>query len=123
LTIVGVTGLLLLVLPACMTTKQMAPPIETTFIDHAGKSADLEQLRRGRTLYVTNCTKCHTVEPINRYSMRRWHRTMIDMTEESKMTETQEKDVMAYIHSAHAFMTWLDKNPNVKKKLYESYLN
>lgn len=119
----GVTGLFLFALSACMTTQQMAPPIEQTFIVHAGKDANIDQLRRGRQLYVTKCTKCHTVEPVNRYSMRHWHRTMIDMVEETKLSEPQEKDVVAYIKSAHAFMTWLDQNPEAKKKLYETYVN
>ena len=121
--ILGAAGLLTAALPACMTIKQMAPPVEPAFIAHAGPGADLDQLRRGRRIYVTRCTKCHTAEPVNRYSMSKWHRTMTDMSEETKLSEQEDADVMAYIQSAHRFMTWLDQNPEVKKKVYASYTN
>ena len=47
---------------------------------------------------------------------------MIDMSEETKLTEQEDKDVNAYIAHAHSFMTWLDANPEAKEKGYASYL-
>ncbi len=84
-----------LAVSGCVTLDQLAPPVEA-LSSPAGHS----QLSRGRTLYVTTCAKCHSVEPVSRYTAAEWRDIMPDMADESKLTPADEAAVTAYIMAA-----------------------
>lgn len=55
------------------------------------------QLARGRFIYVTKCTKCHSPEPVAKYSLTEWQKIMPEMVEETKLNAADAAAVTAYV--------------------------
>ena len=55
------------------------------------------QLSQGRQLYVTKCAKCHTPEPVKKYSRAEWHKIMPEMVEETNLNAADTAALQAYI--------------------------
>ncbi|MAX23990.1 MAG: hypothetical protein CMJ19_05745 [Phycisphaeraceae bacterium] len=78
------------------------PPPDVALLQQA-QQADpaitMADLDHGRKLYLTNCTACHSAEPIGRYSLSDWQVILPDMSAESKFNAKQGRDVSAYVLS------------------------
>ena len=94
---VGVT----LTLAGCLTVEQMAPPVGPEFSRIGMNGVTLAVLERGREVYVSDCTRCHSVEPIGRYSMDRWHAIIERMGPQSKLDDSRTAALQAYVGAAH----------------------
>src|SRR5436190_11966649 len=82
----------------CASLEQAAPPVETIALQSsATKRAQLEQ---GRTIYITKCAKCHSPEPVRKYSASRWEGILKEMLEETKLDEPAASAVRAYVYAA-----------------------
>ncbi len=82
----------------CMTLEQMAPPVEGKFRMIAARDGvKLATLELGRQIYLSDCVKCHSVEPIGRYSAKRWRSILPEMARETKLDERQTEAVEAYV--------------------------
>ena len=57
-------------LVGCVSIEKAAPPVATFAEQPSG--AKRMQLEQGRTIYITKCAKCHSPEPVKRYSATRW---------------------------------------------------
>lgn len=115
------TGLCLFALTlgisGCMTLEQMAPPVDDPLAQVAvQRGMDAAAARRGREIYITDCAKCHTVEPIGRYSQDEWAKILPEMAEESKLSASQLNDLRAYVVSARAFLDLPPPPPVSKRK-------
>ena len=91
---------LLLTVIGCMTIEQIAPPLldtpnTRTLASSAGIS--LEQATRGRHIYITDCIKCHSPEPVARYTRVEWDEILPRMAEESNLPPKKTADIAAYI--------------------------
>lgn len=94
-----------ILLAGCLTIEQMAPPVDMEFSEIGMKySVTLSTLQQGRDTYLTDCTRCHSIEPINRYSKDRWHTIIERMGPESKLDESRIDALRAYIVAAHTFL-------------------
>lgn len=60
-------------------------------------SSSNSTLARGRDIYITKCAKCHSPEPVARYSKTRWHEIMPEMVEETNLNAEDAAAVMAYV--------------------------
>ena len=80
---------------ACVTLEQAAPPIE--LLAGAAGAGEHAKLVLGRDLYITRCAKCHTVEPVTKYSLEHWQNVMPEMAGKSHLTATETDAVMAYV--------------------------
>jgi len=90
----------------CMSLERMAPPVDDELTSvGARQGAAADALARGRAIYLSKCVKCHTVEPIDRYSIAKWQKVLPDMSEESKLTPPQRDELWAYILAAHEKLT------------------
>lgn len=93
------------VLQGCMSTDEMAPPVHAEMVRVAERRGyEHAALNRGRAIYLTDCSKCHSIEPIDRYSERKWKELGPDMADESKLTKAELDDLMAYLLSARETM-------------------
>ncbi len=92
---------LILTLTSCLTVEQMAPPVTTEFSRSGANVVSLAALERGREVYISDCTRCHSVEPINRYSVDRWRSIIDRMGPESKLDESRTDALRNYILAAH----------------------
>lgn len=79
----------------CVSIEKAAPPVATFAVQPSGaKRVHLEQ---GRTIYITKCAKCHSPEPVKRYSATRWEGILKEMIEETKLDPPESAAVRAYV--------------------------
>jgi mono/diheme cytochrome c family protein len=83
-----------LVATSCVSLEQAAPPPAALPLS---SGARLGQLDRGRELYVTKCARCHSVEPVTRYSAQEWREIVPDMAQKAKLNSADEAAVDAYV--------------------------
>ena len=93
------------VLRGCMSVERMAPPVGPQLTEAAGRDgASVEVLQRGRQVYLTRCSTCHTIEPIDRYTAARWDEILPRMNEDAKLDAAEAVDLRTYILTAHRAM-------------------
>ncbi len=93
-------GLVLAVLAGCATLESMAPPVDTSLAEFGRTlDADLGQLTLGRHVYITDCARCHSVEPINRYTQTQWRKILPAMAAEAHLSPEKTQAVNAYVFS------------------------
>jgi hypothetical protein len=84
----------------CASLEQAAPPVETIALQSsAPKRVQLEQ---GRTIYITKCAKCHSPEPVHRYTVTRWQDILSNMTAKAKLDPSESAAVRDYVFAAIA---------------------
>lgn len=87
----------------CMSTAAMAPPVGPELLSVAGSHrTSAAKLKRGRRIYLTQCARCHSVEPIGKYSAAQWRDLLPGMVEESKLEADEAADLEAYVMTARA---------------------
>ncbi len=92
-------------LSGCQTLEQMAPPVGPDFLVVAAqRGMEPTTLEAGRQLYITDCARCHSVEPISRYSAARWRQILPRMARETKLDDSEKAAVEAYVMTATAFL-------------------
>lgn len=79
-------------LAACQSLEERAPTLQML-----GTVQESQSIAQGRDIYITRCTKCHSAEPVRRYSARRWECIMPEMSEKTKLNAAEEAAVRAYI--------------------------
>jgi len=78
----------------CVSLEQMAPPVEQL----SASAATVGNLRLGREIYVTRCTKCHSAEPVRRYSSDDWQNDIIpEMAAKTKLNSAETAALRGYI--------------------------
>lgn len=97
----AVTGVSLLLLGGCVSLERTAPPVTAQMVGLA-KPADAGRLEAGRRILVTSCVKCHTLEPLEKYSRAEWLESLADMSQRSKLTPEQETVLREYVMAARA---------------------
>ncbi len=106
-----------IVLPfwGCLSLNQMAPPVGPDFLMVAARRGmEATTLELGRQVYLSTCVKCHSVEPIGRYSARRWRKILPRMAGESKLDDQRRAAVEAYVMLARAL---LDENAETESEI------
>ena len=89
----------------CMTIEQMAPPVGAELQSVALRhSVDLATLELGRGIYLSNCVKCHSVEPIGRYSAEKWRSLLPEMAEKTLLNVDDARALEAYVTLAHVLL-------------------
>lgn len=78
---------------ACVSLEELAPRVETLAAE-PGRAA---QLDRGREIYVTKCAKCHSPEPVLKYSAAHWREIIVEMSEETKLDAAETEALRAYV--------------------------
>jgi hypothetical protein len=105
----AIAGLLLL-LASCVPAARRAPVISRVVEFSPIPITDLPSLERGRAIYTTNCTECHHVEPIERWSVKKWREKILpEMTKKAKLTDAERADVETYVVTAHGALKQIPK--------------
>lgn len=117
---VAISGLSIvcsLVLTACMSLDQMAPPVGQIVTALNGDASDrVTFLDRGRRIYLTQCSTCHSIEPIDRYSVEQWEDILPDMALETNLSEQERSSLRNYILTAHDFIRRQREHPPVAQR-------
>lgn len=93
-------GLLGVACLRCASTEQLAPPLAALYSAPALEAMSMDTraaIERGRALYITDCTDCHSPEAVLKYSAREWDEILPRMAKESLMNAQQQAEVRAYI--------------------------
>ena len=73
---------------------QLYIPIENV------NSISVENLTKGRKLYVNNCASCHQLYAPNKFDGPTWQHNLDEMQARSKITDDQKKLVYDYLVNA-----------------------
>jgi Dihaem cytochrome c len=71
----------------------------------------LEDLQRGRTLYVRKCAGCHNLHRPDEYSADRWRALVAEMRKEAKVSGEEEALIVKYLSAASTRL----RNPPMKE--------
>jgi hypothetical protein len=98
----GITAGVAAILVGCLSIERMAPPVTAEFEGIGMQTGvTMSVLERGREIYLADCSRCHSVEPIDRYSTDRWHDIISRMKLEAKLDDRRTAALQAYVLAAH----------------------
>ncbi|MHC5007560.1 MAG: hypothetical protein ACYTGF_09415, partial [Planctomycetota bacterium] len=67
----------LLAVIGCATIEELAPPVGgLTMREGKTMGVSADNLERGRAIYITQCARCHSPEPVTRYTEAQWRETL-----------------------------------------------
>lgn len=93
------------ILAGCLSIEQMAPAVGAEFASVGIQNGiAMSLLETGREVYLTDCSRCHSIEPIGRYSAERWRDILPRMSDKSKLDESRTAALEAYVLAAHEVM-------------------
>ena len=96
-TMIALACSLLLVI-GCETLCEIAPPLQGSLLVVATDNGELvSQLQQGRHVYITTCVRCHSPEPIERYSERQWDSILPRMATLAELNSDDRDAVKAYV--------------------------
>lgn len=58
---------------------------------------NIETLKKGRALYVNNCSSCHALYLPEKYSKKEWIKSVDDMAPKAKITNEEKELILAYL--------------------------
>lgn len=81
--------LLLLLLASCSTA--LYQPVSD------GNNAHLDDLKKGRALYVNTCAGCHQLYLPNKFSAKEWKTNLDEMQSRAKITDADKELIYQYL--------------------------
>jgi hypothetical protein len=90
---VGILLAAAILVPACMSLEQIAPPVATLAAPPERTSA----LEQGRLIYLQTCSRCHAAPHILEYTPAEWGTILPDMFDESDLTGPRRRLVTDYV--------------------------
>lgn len=95
-------ALLPIVIPGCVGGGRSLPTAAQliTASPPDRRTPPVEQLARGRNLYMSSCTECHSVYYPSEFVPAAWTKLVADMRTRSNLTEAEAADVTAYLVTA-----------------------
>ncbi|HEB61010.1 MAG TPA: hypothetical protein ENJ06_04215 [Phycisphaeraceae bacterium] len=94
----------LLFLTGCVTLDSLAPPVSSELARYAPPTVTYADLEKGRKIYTGSCTSCHSVQPVNAYTMQQWQEILPEMCERAELDKDEENALRAYIASARVYL-------------------
>jgi len=61
------------------------------------KNANVEELQKGRAIYVSKCNSCHTLRLPEKYSKTEWAVHLDKMAPRAKITDEEKRLILAYV--------------------------
>jgi hypothetical protein len=62
-----------------------------------GENVNLENYKKGRTLYVNNCSSCHALYLPEKYNKKEWIKWVNNMAPKAKITIEQKELILTYL--------------------------
>ena len=85
----------------CAAGKAAIPTADELYAGGAPPvGADLDALRRGRAIYVTECAACHKLFPPKDYSPEQWRVFVRRMAPRASLSGNQAADLLVYLSAA-----------------------
>jgi mono/diheme cytochrome c family protein len=87
-------------LTGCAGLRTVAPAVTPTMVS-SSHGLTAETLNAGRRVFATQCTSCHSADPVPSRSVPEWREVVAKMKERSKLSNQQESALLAYIAAVH----------------------
>jgi len=91
-----VLGIILLV-SSCSKNDQSLSDLYTPTSADVTANATLEELQKGRDLYLKNCGNCHSLYSPDDFSSSQWHSIIPNMAPYTSMTSSEVSLVTKYV--------------------------
>lgn len=82
---------------ACAAALRHATPEDVVFIAPRWPGTTLEDLRRGRSLYVRRCSSCHTLVLPRSHAPEDWPRQVDRMAARARLGPGEQEDVVRFL--------------------------
>ena len=86
-------------MPGCANLANVAPPVTVAMAGVSG-GATAETLIAGRRIFTTQCTACHSADPVADYPFAEWREIVAKMSKRSKLSVAEESALLAYLQAA-----------------------
>ena len=64
---------------------------------NVAKIANIEELQKGRAIYVSKCNSCHTLRLPEKYTKTEWIAHLDKMAPRAKITDEEKRLILAYV--------------------------
>ena len=81
-----------------LKTSEVAPQPDAKMAARSGKS--LDSIGNGYSIFQRKCLECHEARVPKNPSNPNWHPTMVGMSWNAGLSESEQSDMMAYIAAA-----------------------
>ena len=96
----GAMGVAML-LGACATLEQLAPPVDDRIIAAAELRGDArDAATHGREVFIAECRGCHSLNTPASRTEAEWSTILPEMAKKARLTPAQAADVRVYIFAA-----------------------
>jgi hypothetical protein len=99
--IINLFILILIVALALSCKKSSTASLYMPASDDATSTATLEELQKGRTLYINNCGSCHDLYSPDDYSSSQWKGILSGMAPKTRMNTPEVTLVTKYVTRGH----------------------
>jgi cytochrome c5 len=65
--------------------------------ENVAANSNIEELRKGRALYVSKCSSCHTLYLPEKYNKTEWAKWVDRMAPKAKITDQEKELIQAYL--------------------------
>jgi mono/diheme cytochrome c family protein len=94
----NITVLVPALLIGCASLTDLAPEVDEPALRYAAAhDIDAEQVHRGRLIYITECVRCHSPEPVTAYSLEHWLGILPRMADITALSPEDTEAVRAYV--------------------------
>lgn len=83
-------------LSGCQTTENSAPVVQSLSLS----SRRNPSLEHGRDVFLRSCRECHTLQPIRKHSVDRWHEILAIMAPRARLSPDDRAALEAYLVAA-----------------------
>lgn len=83
------------VIAACSKTIYVA--YTPTDSDAQKSGTSIEHLAKGQAIYSSSCTKCHSIDPPEKYTKAEWDKILPRMSKKAKLTASDSEILGVYI--------------------------
>ena len=90
---------IVILVPSASFSAEKVPVVTPVMAD---ASRPVELLKRGRSIYVSQCARCHSAQPVLKYSQEQWERLLPEMEKQSRLSTNQVSELRAYISQVRA---------------------
>jgi hypothetical protein len=98
---IGLVGFGLVLLVACAGRSGRTIPDAATLADYTG--ANVDELSRGRTAYVRNCSECHHYYYPSQRTVEEWDRIAPVMGKRAGLDAAGIDDLLAFLRAAAVY--------------------
>ena len=84
----------------CASLDELAPPVHDSMVHMAALDGTSRAgIEHGRSTYITQCTRCHSPEPVTRYDADAWDEILPRMSTKANLTHQQGIDLRSYLEA------------------------